>query len=292
MSTTKTIRELTRLSQDWLKSKEVEDGRLDVEMLLAHVLDCRRLDLYMDLDRPLVKSEVDAFRELLRRRGNREPLSYILGERGFYSLLFKVSPAVLIPRPETEFLVDFALERLNLEAEVPPRWADIGTGSGCIAISIKKNAKRENVGFATDISKEALAQAKENAEANEVEGLTFLEGSLCEALKDQGPLHLIVSNPPYISPSEKPALTPEVMNHEPSLALFDDTEDGMGLTLKLARQAKDILAPGGFLAMELGAGRGQLAIDGLTEIGYRNVEIRRDYGGHDRVVIGQWPAEK
>ena len=290
MSNTKTIRELTRLSQEWLKSKEVEDCRLDVELLLAHVLDCRRLDLYMDLDRPLVKSEVDAFRELLRRRGKREPISYILGEREFYSLPFKVSSAVLIPRPETEFLVDFALERLNLEGETPMRWADVGTGSGCIAVSVKKNAKRENIGFATDISEDALSIARENAAKNEVEDLTFLQGSLCEALKGQEPLHLILSNPPYISPSEKAALAPEVMDHEPSLALFDDTEDGMGLTLELAKQASELLAPAGFLAMELGAGRAHLATKGLEDLGYENIEIRRDYGGHDRVVIGQRPV--
>lgn len=290
MSNTKTIRELTRLSQEWLKSKEVEDCRLDVELLLAHVLDCRRLDLYMDLDRPLIKAEVDAFRELLRRRGKREPISYILGEREFYSLPFKVSSAVLIPRPETEFLVDFALERLNLEGETPMRWADIGTGSGCIAVSVKKNAKRENIGFATDISEDALNIARENAAKNEVEDLTFLQGSLCEALQGQEPLHLILSNPPYISPSEKAALAPEVMDHEPSLALFDETEDGMGLTLELAKQASELLAPAGFLAMELGAGRGHLATKGLEDLGYENIEIRRDYGGHDRVVIGQRPA--
>jgi release factor glutamine methyltransferase len=289
VTSAKTIRELARLSQEWLKTRNLEGCRLDVELLLAHVLGCQRIDLYMDLDRPLVKSEVDAFRGLLRRRGAREPLSYILGEREFYALPFKVSPAVLIPRPETEFLVDFALERLNKDGETSVRWADIGTGSGCIAVSVRKNAKHLNEAFATDLSPEALAQAKVNADANEVaDGITFLEGSLCEPLKEHGFFDLILSNPPYISDSEKAALEPEVMDFEPKMALFDQAADGMGLTLEIAQQASEILAPGAFLAMELGAGRGQLAIAGLEDLGYQNIEIRRDYGGHDRVVIGCW----
>jgi release factor glutamine methyltransferase len=291
VSSSNTIREISRLSQDWLKSKQVEEGRLDVELLLAHVLDCRRIDLYMDLDRPLIKSELDTFRALLRRRGGREPLCYILGEREFYGLPFKVNPAVLIPRPETEFLVDFALERINLEGSEPIRWADIGTGSGCIAVSIKKNAKRDNEAFATDLSPEALSQAQLNANFNEVGNeITFLNGSLCEPLKDQGPFHLLLSNPPYISDSEKEALAPEIMDHEPEMALFDEAKDGMGLTLELARQAREILAPEAFLALELGAGRGELARASLTALGYHDIEVRRDYSGHERVVIARWRA--
>lgn len=177
----KTVRELTRISAEWLAKKGLSDARLDLELLLAEVLGCRRIDLYMDLDRPLTPDELDRFRELLRRRGRREPVSYILGRREFHGLTFKVTKAVLIPRPETEHLVDAAVEELTRdETGVMRRFADIGTGSGCIPIAILKGveeadaraaktreraiAKAEARVKAADEAREALAAARDAGE--------------------------------------------------------------------------------------------------------------------------------
>lgn len=288
-----TLKEILKLSVDWLNQKKVSESRLSVELLLAHSLNCRRLDLYLDSERPLTDADLGGFRTLLKRRAKFEPVAYILGNREFYSLNFAVTPAVLIPRPETEFLVDFALEKLGPKAPAPEKaivWADIGTGSGCIALATAKNATHPNKAYAVDVSGEAIKVACRNAESLGLsDKVQFFEGSLCAPLQKFGPFDLILSNPPYISESEKAEMEPDVKDHEPAGALFDSSEDGLGLTRRLAQEAFELLRPGGQIAVELGAGRFEAAKAIFGEIGYEPVTARRDYARIERVLIAQKP---
>lgn len=339
----KSIREIIKLSVEWLEKKGIDECRLEVELLLAHTLGCKRLDLFLDLNRPLMESELAPFRALLKQRSKRKPLAYILGQREFYALKFKVGPEVLIPRPDTEHLVDSALDLMKARlpkpepekssdespeetagettevasdepqsseaveavpeeavedsepaAELPVfRWVDVGTGSGCIAVSVAKNAPIKCEGYALDISKDALALAKENAKTHEQDSLTFLQGHLLEPLieQDHGDFDLVMSNPPYIAESEKPELAPEVIDHEPALALFDEADDGLALTRELAEQARQVLKPGGWFLLEIGAGRGEAARAVFEDLGYKEISFKRDYGSHERVLSAQWPGE-
>lgn len=288
-----TVRELTQVSRDWLARKGVEAGRIEVERLMSSVLGCRPLDLFLDLDRPLTTPEVDAFRELLRRRGKREPLAYILGEWEFFGLAMEVNPAVLIPRPETEHLVELGLDILKTRrGDEPACWLDVGTGSGCIAIALAhKRGVEADEAWAVDIAADALEVARRNADRHGLgERIRFVEGELCAPVKESGPFDLILSNPPYIAESEREGLQAEVGGHEPEGALFAGGEDGLDVTRRLVTEAFDLLAPGGALAVEIGAGRCPAARALFEEAGYEALEVVRDYGGHERIVSGRRPA--
>jgi release factor glutamine methyltransferase len=297
--TTNTVRRVLGLAAEWLAKKGVDAPRLDAELLLAKVLGVRRLDLYLDHDRPLSESEVEPFRALLRRRGAREPLAYVVGERESFGLAFEVSRAVLIPRPETEELVALVRDELRELASAGRRelaFADVGTGSGCIAVALLARGTPEGAslrGFATDRSADALAVARRNAERHGVlERLELLEGDLLapvrERLSGTGRLlELVVSNPPYVLPSERASLEPE-LSFEPEGALFDAGED-LPLTARLAHEARAVLAPGGLLTVETGAGRAALVRGHLERAGFVQVTSRKDLGGHERFVLGRAP---
>jgi release factor glutamine methyltransferase len=227
-----------------------------------------------------------AFDALLTRRENREPLAYILGEREFYGRSFVVSPAVLIPRPETEFLVDTIVPVRTQDRA--PRLADIGTGSGIIAVSLAIRMPGALV-FATDISSEALMVAQENARRHDAAGrIVFAEGDLLEPLRLQGPFDAIVSNPPYIAPGEIETLEIEVRRFEPRIALGIHA-DPLHFYRRLAAESPPLLARGGMLAVEAGQGQAEDIIALWREGGLIDISTVRDYAGIERVVIGRRP---
>jgi release factor glutamine methyltransferase len=258
------------------EKKGIPNPRLDAELLLAHVLKCKRIDLYVGHEAAVSDKDLAKYRELIERRAKREPLQYILGATEFWGLKFKVTPDVLIPRPETELLVEEALKNKDVISIL-----DIGTGTGCIAIALAKNLPEAKV-TATDLSKEALAVAKENAEANGVaDRIEFVASDIAPWLffeTQDRKFDLIVSNPPYIRSLELDLLQPEVGQFEPRGAL-NGGDDGLETIKKILKEAPDFLKQGGRLLMEVGEGQ---AASLQREIA---CEIRKDYGGIERIII-------
>ena len=274
-----TIGRLLQWSERFFREKGIETPRLDAEVLLAHVLEKPRIYLYVHYDQPLDPEELAAYRGFVRRRAAREPVAYLVGEREFMGLTFAVSPAVLVPQPDTEALVSEARKRLQGKSGV--RIADVGTGSGAIALSLL-HALPDLTAAAVDVSAAALKVARENADRF---GLTdrvmFYEGDLLAPLLGQT-FDAVLSNPPYIPRGDIAALPPEVQA-EPRLAL-DGGADGLDFYRRLVREAAAFLRPDGFLAVE--AGRGEAAV--ISELartnGWTEVEITKDLAGIDRVV--------
>jgi release factor glutamine methyltransferase len=244
-----TIRRLLDWTEKFLCEKEIENPRLDAQILLAHTLGCKRIDLYVRSDDEPTESQRNAFKALIRKRVEGCPVAYLVGRREFYQLDFKVSPDVLIPRPETEFLVMEALRRLKgMES---PRVVDIGTGTGCIALSIARHHSTARL-TATDISAPALAVARRNAEQLGVaDRVRLLEGDLFAPLAAET-FDLIVSNPPYIAAEEFAGLAREVREYEPRIAL-EGGADGLDIYRRLIAEAPNYLRSGGYLLLEIGA---------------------------------------
>jgi release factor glutamine methyltransferase len=271
-----------------LADGRIESARVDAEMLMEHVLGMTREQLLTSRDFLLSEVHIQQYREHLRRRLEREPLAYIRGQREFWSLEFHVSPEVLIPRPETERLVEIALA---LARELPQTQAlevlDIGTGSGAIAISLAKELPSAVI-WATDVSPAALEIARSNAACNGVAArVRFFHGDLFEAIGEfTERFGLIISNPPYIRSAEMDVLEPEVSLWEPRGAL-DGGADGLDFYRRIARQARDYLAPNGAVAVEVGADMGKEASRLFSAGGYKGVAIFQDYAGRDRVVVAR-----
>lgn len=282
----RTVRDVLAAAAGWLAERglEADEARLDVELLLARTLELRRLDLYLDHDRPLSEDERARFRALMRRRGEgREPVAYLLGERGFYGLTLAVGPGALVPRPETEHLVEVGLEALRAGGE-RPAFVDVGTGSGCVALALLHELPAVR-GVAVDRSAEALRWAAKNARALSLaERLALVQGDLLGPVADAS-VDLVVSNPPYITPDEERLLAPEVARWEPRGALFD--APGLPLTASLARQAARALRPGGTLAVETGQGKAPLVAEQLAAAGFRDVRAVKDLAGIERIVVGR-----
>lgn len=249
-----TVLEVLRATEQWLQQRAVEAPRRSAELLLGHVLSLGRLQLYLAHDRPLSDAERAAMRALVARRGNHEPVAYLLGEWAFRELSLQVTPAVLVPRPETEQLVDLALDRL------PPngRVVDFGTGSGAIAIAIKK-ARPDAVVLATDVSRNALAVARANAERHAA-SVAFAHGSWWQAVAAEPPFDLVVSNPPYIDPAHQELVGKGVAEFEPSLALFTPKDDPTACYRELLAGLDRGLRAGGQLVFETGAGAAEPAL--------------------------------
>jgi release factor glutamine methyltransferase len=285
-----TVRELIEVASRWLAEQGVDEARLGTEHLLAHVLGCRRLDLYLDHDRRVPEAERARFRALMRRRAGREPLAYLLGTRGFYGLDLEVGPGVLVPRPETEHLVEGGLEELGRLAVVgvaAPRVADVGTGSGCVALALLAHCPGA-VALGIDRSAAALAIAARNARATDLAArLRLVRGDLLSACAPAS-LDLVVSNPPYITPDEHGFLAPEVKDHEPPEALYDD--HGLPLTAALAAQARRALRPGGALLVETGYEKAALVRGLLEREGFSELRTIPDLAGIERIVAGRVPA--
>lgn len=256
---------------------------------MAHAFRLRRLDLYTQFERPIMPDELAAFKALvLRRSKKREPLAYITGEREFWGLSLRVTPAVLIPRQETEHLVEAALKRLStFPNHSEARVIDIGTGSGAISLALLHELPTLRV-TATDISADAIAIASENAQKLGLrDRLTLYHGDLLPP----GPaarFDFILSNPPYIAPDEAPSLSPEVHHHEPHAALFAP-ENGLAIIRRLITQSATALCPGGWLLFEIGSSQGAAACALMRDAGFLHVETIKDYARHDRIICGQRP---
>lgn len=282
-----TVRELLTISTQYLQEKGCASARLDAELLLAHVLEMSRIDLYLNLDKPLTSKEVDAYRACIGRRGRREPVAYITGTKEFYSLAFRVTPAVLIPRPETELLVDkvVLLAQARLQAgQAEVRILELGTGSGAVAVAVARQDPAFSI-TAVDISPAALEVARKNAERHEVESqIQFLLSNLFAAV--EGKFDIICSNPPYLSQAEMAGLQPEI-TFEPAQAL-DGGRDGLAYYRRIFQSAPAYLAKPGRIVVEIGAQQGRAVAEIAQSSGFTVEECLKDYGGHDRVVVARW----
>jgi len=275
-----TVLKILQWTADYFAGKEIASARLEAELLLAATLDMDRVGLYVNFERPLDSSELAAFREQVQRRAKGEPVQYILGETEFWSLPFTVSPAVLIPRADTEVLVEEALSRI----EGPVHLLDVGTGSGAIAVAMA-HEKPEIQVTALDCSEEALHVARGNAERNGVaERVSCLAGDLAEL--PPGPFAMVVSNPPYIPTADCEQLMTEVRDHEPRLAL-NGGEDGLTAYRQLTSQSGEILLPGGWLLVEVGIGQAEDVVALFEAAGLAEIKSHDDYAGIPRVVAGR-----
>jgi len=259
----------------------VESARLEAELLLARACDdCARAVLYAELDRELSEEQIAGFASNVSRREQREPLAYVLGEWGFRRLTLKTDRRALIPRPETEIVVERALTHIRDLDE--PKVLDVGTGTGAIALAIADEVPTARV-TALDVSEDALALARENLELTGVNGrVRLVEHDLTSGLGEHD-YDLVVSNPPYVEPDELPTLQPEVRDWEPHIALV-----AAGATEKLAHAATEALRPGGWLVLETAAGAGERIERLLSAIGFDQVTITPDLAGRDRVAEGRW----
>ena len=272
-----TLGEVLRGATEYLQSRGVPSPRVDAELILAHALGLSRIELYTQHDRPLTEAERAAARELVRRRAQREPLAYILGEWGFRRLVLKTDPRALVPRPETEIVVERALA---LIADIPePRVLDVGAGTGAIALAIAQEHPGARV-TATDLSQQAVALATENASALELP-VEIRHGDLLAGA--EGPFDVIVSNPPYVLAEELPSLEPEVRDHEPREALVDEQQ-----TQRLADVARSVLD--GWLVLEVHEAHADAVVSQLTTLSYGDVRITPDLAGKPRVVEARWQA--
>jgi release factor glutamine methyltransferase len=273
-----TIRELLGPAREYLEGKGVPSPKLDAEYLLAHVLGVPRLELYLDHDRALEPAQVDSLRELVRRRGRREPLAYVLGSWSFYGLELHCDARALVPRPETEILVERCLALL--EGSAAPAIVDVGTGTGAIALALAARLPEASV-TAIDLSPDALALAAENAALNGLaDRVELLQGDLLAPVAGRR-FDLIASNPPYIAEGE--TVDPEVSGHEPALAVFAD-DAGRAILERLAADAQAALRPGGHLVVELAEGQAPWLAERLAGGGYDEIEATRDLRGVERVV--------
>ena len=277
-----TVGRLLTWTKEFLRKKGAESPSLDAEVLLAAVLKCQRVNLYTQYDNEVADAQRASFRDLVKRRADGAPVAYLVGKKEFYSLRLNVSPAVLIPRADSELAVLEALTRLKPIEN--PRAVDVGTGSGCLALACLNNHKTARF-VAIDISPEALAVARKNAETHNLDSrVEFLEGDLLAPVADAEPFDLILSNPPYIPSAVIPTLDATVARYEPHLAL-DGGPDGLRLVSRLIEQAVPLLKPGGHLILEIGSDQ-EAAIRALVEaqpalaIG----PTIRDPANHPRVI--------
>jgi len=284
------IRDLLKVSSDYLEEKGIENPRLNAEVLLSHLLGLERVGLYLNFDRPLTQTELSAYRSLIKRRIDHEPLQYITGIQEFWSLNFEVDRRVLIPRSETEIVVEQAVRLLGglNERARPPQLLDLCTGCGAIAVAIARELPRARL-WATDVSDDALTVARKNALTHGVlERIAFWQGDLWGPFTDRPErFDIIVSNPPYVSTEEYDALPPEVRDYEPRQAL-DGRDGGMYFLERIIQGARDFLDPGGWVILEMSPWQTSTALDIMSRTGaYRQMTRIKDYSRRHRVVMAQ-----
>ena len=267
----------------FFESRGIGSARLDAELLLGEVLGLDRLHLYTSFDRPISSEELDAYRVLVKRRAKREPVAYILGRREFYGRTFAVDPRVLIPRPDTEVLVDEVLARLPEDAEGVV--IDYGTGSGAIALTLAAERPKLSV-LGLDISEDALTAARANADALGLrQRVGFIRSDGLNSLppRFQGQVVALVANPPYIPQEDLEGLMPEVRDHEPQSALFAGPDPLLHYR-RIAAEGRDWLGTEGFVSVEVGAGQSE-GVCALFEVsGWADIAVRSDLARHERVV--------
>jgi len=278
-----TVLEVLQSTTAYFQKRDIENPRLNAEHLLAHVLGRKRMELYLDFERPLRESELVPLRELVKRRGAGEPLQHLLGTVEFCGRSFRCDKRALVPRPETEQLVELLISHFKSEIAYS-RMVDVGTGSGVIALTLAAEfPKAEIVG--ADISEDALMLARENAErVGLVDRVRFLRSNLLENVQPN--FDVIVANLPYVSTEDRPNLSREVL-HDPEVALFAGAR-GDELVRQLIELAPSWLRPGGMLAMELGIGQSEKLVAALTEKNYRDIWTDKDYSGVIRFLFARY----
>ena len=283
-----TVLEILNRTKVFFEKKGIPDARLDAEYIISHGLQMKsRMDIYLNFEKPLTEAELDVLRQMVARRANREPLQHIIGDTSFRGFIIKCDPRALIPRPETETLVDMAKEALKgIET---PFIVEVGTGTGAISIACAKEIAEAKV-LATDISEDALSLARENADANELganaEGsnLTFAQGDLLDAVKVDQKIDCLIANLPYIPDGEKGKLQPEVDKFDPALALYGGP-DGLDLVRKLLQQTEGKLSAGAPILLEIGSEQAEVLKNEAANYPWLEFAgIHKDYCGNIRFV--------
>ena len=278
-----TVLEILNRTKVFFEKKGIPDARLDAEYIISHGLQMKsRMDIYLNFEKPLTDAELDVLRQMVARRANREPLQHIIGDTSFRGFIIKCDKRALIPRPETEMLVDMAKERLKgIES---PFIVEVGTGTAAISIACAKEIAGAKV-LATDISEEALSLARENAEVNGLgEILTFAKGDLLEAVTDTAKIDCLIANLPYIPDGEKGTLQPEVDKFDPALALFGGP-DGLTLVRKLLQQTEGKLSAGAPILLEIGSEQAEVLKNEAANYPWLEFSgIHKDYCGNIRFV--------
>ena len=271
-------------STEYLDRKGIESPRANAEILLANILNCKRLELYLMYDKPLRDSELNSYREYLKRRSNYEPIQYITGSVEFYTLELKVTPAVLIPRPETEILVEVIIDSVKKEDEL--FILDFGSGCGNISIALAENLPNVHV-TGIDISKDAIMIANENLEKYKLnDRVNFLNGDILKFnVNNISNYDIIVSNPPYVSQNDYLNVQKEIKNFEPKIAVTDFS-DGYKYFVKIITLASGILKSGGKLFFEMGEGQSKKINELLVKNNYKKIYVFKDYQKIDRVISG------
>ncbi len=281
-----TVLGMVTWSADYLSEKGIPGARLDAELLLAEALGVNRLQLYLQHDRPLTRGELATFKPYLLRRASREPLQYVLGKTAFREIELLTDPRALIPRPETETLVEVALAWARDRPGIVHTGADVGTGCGCVALSLAREGPFTRL-VATDVSERALALARENVQRSGLEKVVDLrQGDLTEPLAGEH-FDVLVANLPYVAHAEEEALAPEVRDWEPRDALFAGS-DGLAAIRSFLERAPEVVACGGLLALEVGAGQAA-AVGKMIEArgGFGEPRLHDDLAGHPRVVSAE-----
>ncbi len=290
-SSARRLIDILRRSTAFLARNGIESARLDAEVLLANVLELDRIQLYVQYDRPLIPDELERYRDALKRRARRTPVAYVTGRKEFMSLDFVVDRRVLIPRPDTEVLVEAVISRLAALGVDDPLVVDIGTGSGAIACAISQELPGARV-LATDISSDALEVAESNVARLGLAGRVFLaQGDLFQPTIGTEFEHMdvLVSNPPYVSSNDIPSLAPEISRYEPHLAL-DGGPDGLDFYRRIAEGVPSRLTRRGFVALEVGNGQAVSVSEILEQAGLADLDTICDYSDETRAVIGWMPG--
>ena len=286
-----TVLEVIKRGAAFLAKRGIDSPRLQVELLLAHLLKLPRMGLYLNFERALTAAELEEFRELVKRRAHREPLQHLVGSTCFCGLELAVNRNTLIPRPETELLAELGWQFLNAQTSVnssPPTALDFGTGSGCLAIALAVKSPTAQI-HALDISLEALALARENAVHNGIgDRIRFFAGDGFAALPEKIQFDLIISNPPYIPSGEIPGLQPEVRDHDPRLAL-DGGPEGLDFYRRLAGEAAPYLKADGRLAVEFGDGQADSLRQIFSQENWIVETVRPDYNQRLRILVARRP---
>ncbi len=287
MADTRKLIELLNLTTDFFSERQIENPRLNAESLISFILGISRVQLYLNFEKPIENDEIQKIRAAIKRRANHEPLQYILGETEFFSLPFKVNRYTLIPRPETELLVEKMNEKIGQRTDISV--LDIGTGSGNIVISLAKECKAVQA-TGIDIDENIIRVARENAALNGFEeNIHFIVADICNPGVTNILHHkydMIVSNPPYISESDFQKLPKEIRNFEPATALYGG-EDGLKFYRCISKNSPALLKNGGVLGLETGIGQSDFVKNILQEQGFADIEIINDLNGIDRVVIAR-----
>ena len=279
------VKGLLELGRVTLKKADIENPRLEAEILLSDIFDCDRIYFYAHPEEMVETSKQEAYFKALERRAQHEPVAYIIGQKEFMGMTFLVNSSVLIPRPDTESMVEYLIERLKSDYPNEARVFDLCTGSGAIGIAIKSFYPQGDITLG-DISKDALAVARANAKQLVNGKITLVQGDLFEALTGDEKFDLIVSNPPYIKKVDMETLAPDILDYEPHLALYGG-DSGLCFYERIIENAKDYLLTSGILALEIGDDQEDTVFDLLIKSGYDLVEKVFDLAGHVRCLVGE-----